>query len=993
MRYLGFDPRVVAQSGSSRTLASKNLVMSRDYSSGVVSSANSAWDTNRAAGCADEGVPTRDASLTNSDKQLVGMTMHIAQTSHKYNPDVKIAGPDDSERRLLTQPSEGLSNGGQDNEDANLICRVHDELRSEDTGITYTVLDLLGTGTFGQVFKCQKQGAGVSGIVAVKVIKNKSAYHSQGLVEISIIKTLGKKNNDNLVRMEESFQHRGHICIVFELLSISLLDVLTANQYRGLPLPQVQSYAKQMIHAFITLEETNIIHCDLKPENILLAAAQGEGTRTCTPQAYQGANHAPESSGLENGSALNGSIGADSCLDEKVISNGIRQLGVVDNGASGTGEDLHSKRKTGGSNPNPNPNAIKIIDFGSACFEGKTVYSYIQSRFYRSPEVLLGVPYNGAIDMWSLACVCVEMYLGLPLFPGVSQHNQLSRICAMLGQPPDVFLEGKNGAKYFTRREVDGDANGSGENASKYRIKTPEEYARATGTEIPELKRYLRYDRLDEVVMKCPLVNKSEMTPEQKQSEMLLRASFLDFLMGMFKTNPFERWTAKQAALHPFITGALYSKPHSPAVDQKVNERKLAFLLAMQRRGYSGSNLMSICKTSAPTTATPDKSGAALGMQSGPEPPAINAAPAKLAAPATVAEPAAESAGWGPPRLQRMGAVVPISASATKNTHAAASVGVIGGGHNEQWRQSSRLVPVPKAAPDQTPGRGPVSGQGNANEHYNAYSAYSARSPQANWLNASQQAGGLSRLMSAPAPPRGPALPPGPPTAAGVGQLSTSSGSSSGRTPDSTASAGSSPMSSIISNAHLHSRRLTDFNQAMNRPDINQERRNKERETILPNLERGFPDFNNQDASQAKMLAQIQAGSYDPRATWGWSMFGAHNPANRNAETEKREDISQLNNMGPLGVTGGGSNAGAGAGAGTTAEGILGQQLKVTPASPLAKYLSSPARSGNRDGDKDGGTSRSILGAAGGEVGSEGEDDEEGEEDTPFFMEDVEGED
>lgn len=68
----------------------------------------------------------------------------------------------------------------------------------------------------------------------------------------------------------------------------------------------------------------------------------------------------------------------------------------------------------------------------------------------RSPEVLLGAPYTGAIDMWSLACVCAEMYLGLPLFPGVLQHNQLSRIVEMLGNPPDFLIECKNGLKYFS---------------------------------------------------------------------------------------------------------------------------------------------------------------------------------------------------------------------------------------------------------------------------------------------------------------------------------------------------------------------------------------------------------------------------------------------------------------------------------------------------------------------------------------------------------------
>jgi dual specificity tyrosine-phosphorylation-regulated kinase 2/3/4 len=48
-----------------------------------------------------------------------------------------------------------------------------------------------------------------------------------------------------------------------------------------------------------------------------------------------------------------------------------------------------------------NKAAIKIIDLGSACFEDERVYTYIQSRFYRAPEIILGIPYTTAIDMWS----------------------------------------------------------------------------------------------------------------------------------------------------------------------------------------------------------------------------------------------------------------------------------------------------------------------------------------------------------------------------------------------------------------------------------------------------------------------------------------------------------------------------------------------------------------------------------------------------------------
>ncbi|KAH9251280.1 hypothetical protein BASA81_010833 [Batrachochytrium salamandrivorans] len=85
--------------------------------------------------------------------------------------------------------------------------------------------------------------------------------------------------------------------------------------------------------------------------------------------------------------------------------------------------------------------AIKIIDFGSACHENQTVYTYIQSRFYRSPEVLMGLPYTSSIDMWSVGCISAELFLGLPLFPGSSEYNQVARIVEMLGVPPVYMCE------------------------------------------------------------------------------------------------------------------------------------------------------------------------------------------------------------------------------------------------------------------------------------------------------------------------------------------------------------------------------------------------------------------------------------------------------------------------------------------------------------------------------------------------------------------------
>ncbi|KAG1445555.1 hypothetical protein G6F56_009872 [Rhizopus delemar] len=66
----------------------------------------------------------------------------------------------------------------------------------------------------------------------------------------------------------------------------------------------------------------------------------------------------------------------------------------------------------------PEKSGIRVIDLGSSCFVNERVYSYIQSRFYRAPEVVLGMEYGLPIDMWSTGCILAELYTGRPLFPG-----------------------------------------------------------------------------------------------------------------------------------------------------------------------------------------------------------------------------------------------------------------------------------------------------------------------------------------------------------------------------------------------------------------------------------------------------------------------------------------------------------------------------------------------------------------------------------------------
>lgn len=86
-------------------------------------------------------------------------------------------------------PSAPGGNNGLDNAEFNLIARVNDIL--EAPGTSYSVLDLLGQGTFGQVFRCQDHAT--KDIVAIKVVKNKPAYRNQALLEFQVAKLVSSR--------------------------------------------------------------------------------------------------------------------------------------------------------------------------------------------------------------------------------------------------------------------------------------------------------------------------------------------------------------------------------------------------------------------------------------------------------------------------------------------------------------------------------------------------------------------------------------------------------------------------------------------------------------------------------------------------------------------------------------------------------------------------------------------------------------------------------
>jgi len=200
-----------------------------------------------------------------------------------------------------------------------------------------------------------------------------------------------------------------------------------------------------MLEALSVLEGAKVIHCDLKPENVLLTPKSVEA---CGPN-------------WDVHSLPPRDLSATSAAAEVAEANNPISEGRSD-ASDGQKSDGHlASAVTASSSPRLSPAhpaepklGLKVIDFGSACGAGEAMYSYIQSRFYRAPEVLLGLPYDGAIDMWSLGCIVAECFLGLPIFPGVSEHNQVCRIAEMLGPTPDVMLEAGKYSNKFYRRVV-----------------------------------------------------------------------------------------------------------------------------------------------------------------------------------------------------------------------------------------------------------------------------------------------------------------------------------------------------------------------------------------------------------------------------------------------------------------------------------------------------------------------------------------------------------
>lgn len=154
---------------------------------------------------------------------------------------------------------------------------------------------------------------------------------------------------------------------------------------------------------------------------------------------------------------------------------------------------------------------VKIIDFGSSCFVTEKSYTYIQSRFYRAPEVILGMDYDQRIDVWSLGCIVAELFTSYPLFVGKDEKEVLGGVMEIFGAPDRYMIN------QCRRRKL---------------------YFDSVGNPLPVSKKYPGTKSLRRV-MKCT------------------DTDFLDFIEQCLVLNPKNRLSPYKGLNHKFFTDTI----------------------------------------------------------------------------------------------------------------------------------------------------------------------------------------------------------------------------------------------------------------------------------------------------------------------------------------------------------------------------------------------------------------------------------------------------
>lgn len=197
-------------------------------------------------------VEHQGTSAENSDSEMSDM---FADSSADCSTEDLQSSSENSSKELIAQRAENY-------DDINGYYRV---IPGEVIGDgSYRVLSSLGKGVFSIVVRAQAVKA-ENRLVAIKILRNNEQVRSVGYHEIRFLDELLGKSN--IIQLEASFDHKSHLCLVFENMNYNLRDILQTVVFT---IQEIQSYTRQIIEALCSLQDRRIIHSDLKPDNILV---------------------------------------------------------------------------------------------------------------------------------------------------------------------------------------------------------------------------------------------------------------------------------------------------------------------------------------------------------------------------------------------------------------------------------------------------------------------------------------------------------------------------------------------------------------------------------------------------------------------------------------------------------------------------------------------------------------------------------------------------
>ncbi|OAA35171.1 serine/threonine-protein kinase SRPK2 [Metarhizium rileyi] len=374
----------------------------------------------------------------------------------------------------------------------------------------YTVVRKLGWGHFSTVWLSRDNTNGKH--VALKVVRSAAHYTETAIDEIKLLNRIVQARPDHpgrkhVVSLLDSFDHKGphgtHVCMVFEVLGENLLGLIKKWNHRGIPMPLVKQITKQVLMGLDYLHrECGIIHTDLKPENVLIEIGDVEqivkrvvknepaekennrngrrrrrtlitGSQPLPSPLNTTFNHSnlfPGGAAPSVGSVLdqaankNTESSTNSSEEsqkqrEKTADILTREVsGISLDKASGPSASTGEKRKADDAHA-LDVISVKIADLGNACWVNHHFTNDIQTRQYRSPEVILGAKWGASTDVWSMAAMVFELITGDYLFDPQSgtkygkDDDHIAQIIELLGPfPRSLCLSGKWSQEIFNRK-------------------------------------------------------------------------------------------------------------------------------------------------------------------------------------------------------------------------------------------------------------------------------------------------------------------------------------------------------------------------------------------------------------------------------------------------------------------------------------------------------------------------------------------------------------